>query len=146
MPRNAPYGFTRYVDRIQVPFTGFLTVVAVNLQLSKTYGFRQALEKIEMLTTVVGTGAGATRLFNIRKGSATGTIIGTFTPTLANQGTLGVVTAGVLSAVTGSYEGASNFLGDTDTLTIEAPNAGTTFTAGGFDLLLTFRQLSQRPA
>lgn len=141
MPREAPYGWTRVVDRISVPFTGFLTVVAVNLQLSKLYGFRFAIEKVEILTTVVGTGAGATRLFNIRKGTATGTVVGTFTPTLANQGTLGVVTAGTV--VTAAR---ANYFNDTDTVTIEAPNAGTAFSAGGFDLILTLRAQAQREA
>jgi hypothetical protein len=141
MPRGAPYGFARYVDRILVPFTGFLTVVAVNLQLSKAYGLEQWLEKVEMVTNVVGTGAGATRLFNIRKGTATGTVVGTFTPTLANQGVLGVVTLGTVVTA-----GDANHFYDADTVTIEAPNAGTAFSAGGFDLLLTWRHKLQKAA
>lgn len=140
MPREAPYGFTRYVERVQVPFTGFLSVVTqANVQLSKTLGFKAELEKVEILTTVVGTGAGATRAFNVRKGSATGTIIGSGTANLANQGTLGVVTAGAVVTA-----GDVNKLGDTDTLTIEFPAAGTVFTAGGIDILLTWRVQNQR--
>jgi len=134
MPRLAIYGYGRYIERVQIPFTGFLTVVAVNAMLSQVAGFKRELEKVQIVTTVVGTGAGATRLFNIRKGSATGTIIGTFTPTLANQGTLGVVTDGTVVSA-----GDVNKLDDADALTIEAPNAGTAFSAGGFDVLLHWR-------
>jgi hypothetical protein len=140
MPRPAPYGYSRSTLALTIPFTGFLSVATqVNLVLSKLLGFKAELEKVELVTTVVGTGAGATRLINIRKGSATGTVVGTITPTLANQGVLGVVLTGAVVTA-----GAANKFDDADTVTVELPAAGTAFSAGGGDLILTFRQLHQR--
>ena len=50
-----------------------------------------------------------------------------------------MVTVGTVTTAAGA-----NVFTDTDTLTVEFPNAGTAFTAGGFDLILTFRALNQR--
>ena len=140
MPRFAPFGYSRNIVSFTVPFTGFLTVVAVNLCLSKSIPFACELERVEIVTTVVGTGAGATRALNVRNGTATGTIAGTVTATLADQGVLGVVTAGTVTTAA-----KANKFGAGDALTIEFPNAGTAFTAGGFELLLTFRDKNQTP-
>jgi len=140
MPRLAPFGYSRNIVSFTVPFTGYLTVVAANVCLSKSVPFACELERVEVVTTTVGTGSGATRAINIRNGIATGTIAGTVTVTLTNQGTLGVVTAGTVTTAANA-----NRFGAGDTLTIEFPNAGTAFTAGGFDLLLTFRDKNQSP-
>lgn len=142
MPRFAPYGYVRQHLAITVPFTGFLSVAtAANLMLSKTLGFAAELEKVEFVTTVVGTGTSASRTINVRKGSATGTLCGTLNPTLANQGTLGAVLAGTVTTTAGA-----NLFGDSDTLTIEFPASGTAFTAGGGDLILTLRVRAARLA
>jgi hypothetical protein len=110
---------------------------AVNLMLSKTLGFACELERVEAVTRVVATVAGS-RVVNIRKGTATGTIAGTITLAIATQGTLGVVNAGTVTIAAGA-----NKFTDTDTLTVELPT-GTAFTGGGVDLLLTFRDRGQR--
>jgi hypothetical protein len=112
---------------------------AVNLMLSKTLGFACTLERIEAVTRVVATTAGS-RVINVRKGTATGTVVGTITLAIATQDTLGVVNAGTLTA---AFPGSLSF-NSTDTLTIELPT-GTAFTAGGVDLLLTFRDKCQAP-
>jgi hypothetical protein len=140
MPRLAPFGYSRNIVSFTVPFTGYLTVVAANVCLSKSVPFACELERVEAVTTTVATGSGATRAINVRNGTATGTTAGTITVTLANQGTLGTVTAGTVTTAANA-----NKFGAGDTLTIEFPNAGTAFTAGGFDLLLTFRDKNQSP-
>jgi len=140
MPRFAPFGYSRHFVTFTVPFTGYLTVVAANVCLSKSVPFACELERVEIVTNVVGTGAGATRAINVRKGSATGTVAGTITATLADQGVLGVVTAGTVTVAANA-----NKFGAGDTLTVEFPNTGTAFTAGGFDLILTFRDKNQSP-
>ena len=145
MPRFAPYGYSFRREVRDVPFAGFLNAVGqVNLVLSSAIDFAFELVAVRLVTTVVGTGAGATRLINIRKGSATGTPVGSVTATLANQGVLGVVTTGTV--VTAARANAFNdLLAVPDTLTIEFAAAGSVvFTAGGFDLILTFRALTQR--
>jgi uncharacterized protein (DUF697 family) len=148
MPRKAPYGYVRTVLAVTVPFTTFLsqTAAQANLVLSKAFGASVELEKVEIVPTTVGTGAGASRVINVRKGNATGTIIGTVTATLANQGTLGVVTAGTVTTAAGANKLNDDGTATPDTLTIETPTGGTVFTAGGLELLLTFRQLAQRAA
>ena len=146
MPRFAPYGYAFRREIRDVPI-GFLASVAqLNLVLSTAIDFAFELVAVRLVTTVVGTGAGATRLINIRKGSATGTIVGSVTATLANQGVLGVVTTG--SVITTSR---TNFFNDQltvpDTLTIEFPAAASVvFATGGLDLVLTVRALAQRAA
>jgi len=146
MPRSAPYGFAREVINLSIPFTGFLSVTTqVNFALSKLLGFSFELEKIQIFPTVVGTGAGATRVINVRKGNATGTIVGTVTATVSNQGTLGVVTVGTVTTAAAankfSDQGAAP-----DAITVEFPSGGTVFTAGGLELVLTLRALAQRAA
>lgn len=144
MPRLAAYGVSRQHLAITVPFTGFLSVATqANLILSKALGFKAELEKVELVTTVVGTGAGASRVINVRKGNASGTIIGTLTATLANQGTLGAVLVGT---VTSTGTPPVNNLDDPDTLTIELPAGGTVFATGGGELILTFRVPAQKRA
>ena len=97
---------------------------------------------MEIVTNVVGTGTSANRDLNIRKGSATGTLCGTVAATLANQGVLGVVTAGTVTNAANA-----NKFGVNDTLTVEFQTASAVvFTAGGFDLILTFRDKNQAAA
>ena len=145
MPRFAPYGWVRQVIRFTVPFTTFLSTTGqVNFELSKLHGFAFEIEKIEILPTTIGTGAGATRVINVRKGSATGTVVATVTATLANQGVLGVVTVGTVTTA-GDVNKFSDQGAAPDALTIEFPTAGSVvFTAGGLELLVTIRQRNQR--
>jgi hypothetical protein len=138
MPRFNPFGYNRDTIAITIPSVGYLAATgAVNLVLSKTLGYPCELERVDAVTTIVATTAGS-RVVNVRKGTATGTIVGTITLALATQGTLGVVNAGTVT----SAAGVNKFNG-TDTLTVEFPS-GTAFTAGGVDLILTFRILDQK--
>jgi len=140
MPRLAPFGYSRHLVTLTIPFTGILnTTNQVTVMLSKTVPFSCELERIEAVTTVVGTGAGATRTLNVRNGTASGTVAGTVTVTLSNQGTLGTVTVGTVTVAANA-----NRFGSGDTMTVEFITAGATaFSAGGFDLVLTFRDKNQ---
>lgn len=145
MPRNAPYGYAWKREVHNVPFTGFLSVVTqANLVLSLPIDFAFDLVAIRFVVTAVGTGAGATRLINVRKGSATGTVVGSVTATLANTTPLGSFVTGTVT--TTSRTNFFNDLGATpDTLTIEFPAAGSVvFATGSIDLILTLRSLAQR--
>ena len=142
MPRPAPYGYSRQVVVLHIPFSTFLSATTARERiLSKTLGFRAKLEKVELIATVVATGTSASRVVNVRKGSATGTICGTITALLADGATVGAVKVGTVTTTA-----AANEFGDADTLTVEFPTGGTVFTAGTFDLVLTFRAQLQREA
>jgi hypothetical protein len=136
MPRYASGAWVRKVVNLYVPLPGGTgPVVAV---LSLPVG-RCVLEKMEVVPAVAGTGAGATRTLNVRKGSATGTVVATANPTLANMGTVGTFLAGTVTASAAAFE-------DADVLSVEFANGGTAFTAGAVNLVLTFRERGQRDA
>jgi len=129
-----PTSYSRTIPPLTIRSVGYLAATgAANLVLSKTLGFACELERVEAVTRVVATTAGS-RVINIRNGTATGTIVGTITLAIATQGVLGVVNAGTVTA--------NNYSTDSDTLTVEFPT-GTAFTAGGVELLLTFRDRNQ---
>ena len=141
MPRFAPYGFSRSLFNFRIPFTGFLSVAAqATLLASLAPGFRFAIEKVALVPVVAAAGAGASRVVNVRKGGAAGTVVATVTATLAN-GALGQNTAGVVTTAD-----KANEFGDTDNLTIELPAGGTVFTAGEYELSIQLRALAQREA
>lgn len=145
MPRFAPYGYAYERETYNIPFTGFLNIATqINRALSLPINFGFELVAVYIVPTVVGTGAAASRTINVRKGSATGTVVGTVTATLANQGVLGVVTAGTVTTAAR----ANVFIDQVatpDAMTIELQAAGSTvFTAGGVDLILVTRALNQR--
>jgi len=143
MPRQTPFGYARNTITIDCPFTGHLDGTgAYNLIVSKTLGYACELERVEVVTTVVGTGTSASKPMSVRKGSATGTVCGSITPNLSNQGTIAAVLAGTVTTAAGA-----NLFLDTDTLSVTFDTgAATAFTAGGFDLLLTLRTRLQRAA
>lgn len=140
MPRLAPYGFTREVVVLTIPFpagTGQVTSL-----LSLPLGFAATVEKASIYSSVVAAGAGASRTFNIRKGTATGTVMATGTVVLADLNAVGAVKALTVSTTAGAAD-----LADADTLTIEWATAGAVaFTAGTFHVVIQLRQLGQRAA
>jgi hypothetical protein len=92
---GGPRSYSRTVLSLQIPSVGVLAATgAVNLMLSKTLGFACELERIDVVTTATASVAGS-RVLNVRRGNASGTIVGTITLLLASQGTLGVVNSGV---------------------------------------------------
>jgi hypothetical protein len=60
--------------------TGALTFILSRV----AQGFTQTLEAIEFVSTTAFTGTSGTQTFKVRKGGATGTVVCTFTLTLAD--------------------------------------------------------------
>ena len=138
MPReSAGAGWVYATDQYRIPFppgTG-----QVNAVLSKPIGFAMSITAVRIIAAAVAAGAGASRVFNVRKGSATGTVVATATVVLANLDALGeVVNIPVTTA-------DADFL-DADTLTIEWATAGAVaFTAGEFIVeIVSRKRLQQR--
>lgn len=139
MPREASgAGFAYSKDQYRVPFppgTGQVTSVnqvPINSQAS--------LVAVNIVAAVAATGAGASRTFNVRKGSATGTVIATATVVLADLDTLGEVKAIAPSTSSGVPD-----LIDSDVVTIEWAAAGAVaFTAGEFIVELVWRRRLQQ--
>lgn len=139
MPRYAPYGFARAPFNVTVPLAPYLNATTQQtLVLSMTLGFQFVIEKLLLIAVTAGAGAGASRVVNVRKGNATGTIAATATATLATT-TQGNVIAGTVTASAASF-------GDGDTLTIEFPSGGTVFSAGQLELVIVYRVQNQRAA
>jgi hypothetical protein len=137
MPRNAPYGFARGVINISLPLTtGFGATTASNIMLSHKPGFAFTIEKVTVVHTVAGAGAGATRTLNVRKGNASGTVVATKALVLADA-TLG---ASVDVPVTAS---AASFT-DADTITVDLGGSGTVFTTFEANLFIQYRTRLQR--
>ena len=139
MPRIAPHGYNRMFMTFPITAAQLLGTGAMNIVLSKTLGFSAELEKIEFVVTVVCTGTSATQTFNVRKGSATGTVCGTITPVVAETGTMGLCVVGTITSAAGQ-----NKFTDTDTMTLERAASGTAFTAGAGTIYLTWRVKPQR--
>lgn len=144
MPRYAPYGFLRDLAQLTIPFpagTGQVTSL-----LSLPLGFNGTVEKVSIYSSIVAAGAGASRTFNVRKGTASGIVIATATVVLADLNAVGAVKD--IPVVTTSTNGVPDrdFI-DTDTLTIEWATAGAVaFTAGVFHVVVRTRQRAQRAA
>jgi len=140
MPRSAPFGFGRDQVVLTIPFpagTGQVTSL-----LSLPLGFAATVEKVSIYSSVAATGAGASRTFNVRKGSATGTVMATATVVLADLSTVGAVKDIPVVAAAGVADFA-----DADTLTIEWATAGAVaYTAGTFHVVVRTRQKAQRAA
>jgi hypothetical protein len=139
MPKEAGPSFIRTPIDVRLPLVGFFDQAgAVTFLLSHVMGFVMTLERVVFIPDVTGAGAGATQAVRIRKGNATGAIVATVTPTLANH-VMGA--GGVAANVALADEGAARFT-DTDTMSI-TKDAGTVFSAAGGTLRLIFRQKPQ---
>jgi hypothetical protein len=139
MPNEAAgAGWIYAADQYRVPFppgTG-----QVNAVLSKPVGFRQTLMGVRIIAAAVAAGGGASRTFNVRKGSATGIVIATATVVLADLDALGEVKVIPVTGVGADIE----FL-DGDTLSIEWATAGAVaFTAGEFIVEIATRKRVQQ--
>jgi hypothetical protein len=98
------------------------------------------LEAAYFTTTVVATGAGATRTLRVLKGAST--VVATGTITLAGMSDLGEQTA-----LTVTDDHNTNRFDDAETLTIDSPAAGAVaFTAGEGMLTLVWRTRPQQLA
>lgn len=139
MPREAGPGFIRTVQSFRIPLVGVLDQAgAITFVLSAVLGFKAELESLRFIPDVAGAGAGATQALSVRKGNASGTILATVTPTLANH----VLGGPTLTASVAAAQANDAKFSDTDTFSITKA-AGTVFTGAGGTLLLVFRQRPQ---
>jgi len=139
MPRETFPAFVRTTLNFSIPLASVLNAAgAVTILLSYVVPFKATLERVTFIPEVTGAGAGATQAINVRKGNATGTILATVTPTLANH-VLGA--AGLVATVSAANDEAARFV-DGSTLSV-TKDAGTVFSAAGGTLELTFRQRPQ---
>jgi hypothetical protein len=139
MPRLAPYGFSRSLPVLTIPFpagTGQVTSL-----LNFPVGFTGRVEKVSIYASVAAAGAGASRTLNIRKGGAAGTVIATATVVLTDLNAPGAAPKDIpISAVADAA-----VLADSDSLTIEWATAGAVaYTAGVFHVAVTIRHRAQR--
>src|SRR4051794_18691704 len=99
MPRETFPAYVRTTLTTRIPLAGFLDQAgAVTFLASLVIPFKAALERAVFIPDVVGAGAGATQGIQIRKGGATGPVIATVTPTLANHALGGAGVVGTVAA------------------------------------------------
>ena len=137
MPREAAGAGFIYGDSCYpIPFPPGTGQVNAILSLPVT---KMTLIGVKIIASAVAAGANASRTFNVRKGSASGTVVATATVVLANLDALGEVVDIPIVAGQGEFE-------DGDTLTVEWATAGAVaFTAGSFIVeLRTRRRIQQR--
>jgi hypothetical protein len=96
-------------------------------------GYRFELVALDFVTSIAGTGAGASQVYNLEIGT-TNVTGGTCTVTLASTSAVGELTAG--AAITALATGSA-----TDTISIEQAASGTAFTAGQGSFVVTLRNL-----
>jgi hypothetical protein len=139
MPRETFPAGIRTSLSFTIPLAGVLnTAGAVTVLLSYVVTFKGWLERIEFIPEATGAGAGATQALKVRKGNATGTVLATVTPTLANH-VFGA--AGLVANVAAADAETAKFV-DGDTLSV-TKDAGTVFSAAGGTLRLIFWQKPQ---
>lgn len=144
MPNEKGPAFIRVKeDLLHIPsVTGYLdgTGALTLIDTRVAEGFVQTLEKATFVCSTALAGAGGTQTFKVRKGGATGTVVLTFTLTLADFQT----TAGKSKnfAVAIGDEAIARFA-DADTLSLTRDASGTAFSAGAGVIMLTWRQKPQ---
>lgn len=122
--------------KLVIPLTSLatgLSTLAIDLLTGYTIGHRFSVTSFDFVTTVAGTGSGASQTFNLEIGSADVTG-GSLNVTLASTDTIGKITAG--SAITAANVGTS-----ADTLSIEMAASGTVFTAGAGYFVIGIKNL-----
>lgn len=113
------------ISTVTIPLTSLVTglgVLAIDLLTNYVPGYAFKLLAFDFITTVAGTGAGASQVFNLEIGT-TNVTGGVLTVNLAGTATIGVQTNG--TAITAANTGTSS-----DSLSIEMAAGGTVFTAG----------------
>ncbi len=129
------------VNTVALPITSLatgLSTSAIDLLTGYTPGYRFKLLGLSFVTTVAGTGAGASQVFNLEIGT-TNVTGGVLTLTLASQATIGTVTAA--TAITAANVGSA-----TDTISLEMAAGGTVFSAGAGYFVLKIQNLDTADA
>lgn len=108
-----------------------LSTAAIDIMTNYTPGFDGDIIGFKFITTVAGTGASASQVFNLEV-NTTNLTGGLLTLTLASQATIGTITSA--TAITGGAH-----FGPTDTISIEMAASGTVFTAGAGYFVIEMR-------
>lgn len=132
VPVIAPGGVYQHTMPLTSLATG-LSTSAIDLLTQFTPGHAFRLLSLYFVTTVAGTGTSASQVFNLEIGT-TNVTGGVLTLTLANQATIGTVTAA--TAITALNEGTA-----TDHFSLEMAAGGTVFTAGAGYFVVTIQNL-----
>lgn len=115
-----------------------LSTSALDLLTNYTPGYAFKLLAFDWVTTIAGTGSGASQVFNLEIGS-TNVTGGVLTVTLGSTATVGSITNG--TAITAANVGTS-----TDTISLEMAGGGTVFTAGAGFFLIKIQNLDEANA
>jgi hypothetical protein len=129
------------VTPVTIPLTSLatgLSTSAIDLLTGYTPGFRFRIVSLEFVTTVAGTGAGASQTFNLEIGT-TNVTGGVLSLTLASQAAIGTITAA--TAITANNIGSS-----TDAISLEMAAGGTVFTAGAGYFIMELQNLDTADA
>lgn len=113
------------IYNLTIPLTSLatgLSTSAIDLMTNITVGHKFKVLDFYFVTTVAGTGSGASQTFNLEIGT-TNLTGGSLNVTLSSTDTIGKVTAS--SAITAANTGTAS-----DTLSLEMAASGTVFTAG----------------
>lgn len=135
MPRESIHGVIRGQLNLYVPLPAGTTAAEIVTDLVLGYGY--TIEAVKAYVAIAGTGAGASRTFQVLKGAST--VVATATLALADTDTLGKEKAFTVTAANAAY-------GDADKLTVDFASGGTAFTAGAVNLVITYRQKPQKVA
>lgn len=133
----AGVGVSSFIAPLSSLATG-LSTGALDLLTGYTPGYRFQLLAIDWVTTLAGTGAAASQIFNLEI-NATNVTGGVVTVTLASTATVGSITAG--TAITAANIGTA-----TDTISLEMAAGGTVFTAGAGYFVIRIRNLDTSDA
>lgn len=122
--------------KLIIPLTSLatgLSTSAMDLLTNYVVGHRFAITSFDFVTTIAGTGSGASQTFNLEIGT-TNLTGGSLVLTLASQATVGTVTSA--TAITAANTGTSS-----DTLSLEMAASGTVFTAGAGYFVIGIKNL-----
>jgi hypothetical protein len=134
---NAGVGISTLIHPLTSLVTG-LGVLAIDLMSNYVPGYRFKILAFDFVTTLAGTGAGASQVFNIEIG-ATNLTGGVLTVNLAGTATIGQQSNG--TPVTAANVGTA-----TDNISIEMAAGGTVFTAGAGYFLIKILNLDTADA
>lgn len=117
-----------------------LSTGGVDLVTGLIIPFKFKVISWEFMTTLAGTGSGASLVFNLEIGTVdVGTVASTCTVTLAGTDTIGKRTAA--TAVSGANTGAAGAA-----LSVEVAGGGTAFTAGSGYFMVTIQNMDTADA
>lgn len=121
---------------VTIPLTSLatgLSTSAIDLLTSWVPGHKFKVLSFGFVTTVAGTGSGASQVFNLEIGT-TNLTGGVLTLTLASQSAIGVLTAA--TAVTAANTGTAS-----DAISLEMAAGGTVFTAGAGYFVISMQNM-----